>query len=171
MKVASVLLGLLAAANLNAAQQKPPDFAVKMFFGCPGHWIDTATGNYGHQIDATADATAQVRLTADELKEIAAAVDRIAFFDLPSQLRVNEWSDPGNGTLPTAVTITSPEMSVTIEVTKGGRRKSVELQNSSGKAAADSDAGRLQQLVDQILSNYRKRPEVQRLPQPRIFCL
>jgi len=61
--------------------EQPRELAIKMTFGCPGNWIDTAAGTYIKQIDGDTSATARVSLTDVELGSLAASVERARFLN------------------------------------------------------------------------------------------
>lgn len=142
----------------------PKDLSIKLAYGCPGQWIDTAAGTFSTQIDADTIATAKVFLADADRARLARAVDEARFFELPATVAPLAHPD---GT----ITITSGHGGATrLEIYMRGRTHAVSHEPSV-QGAETPELGRFFALTKAIITMFRARPEVSKLPPPQIFCL
>ena len=160
----ALFLGMLLAAQSAAKPQSVPgDFAVKASFGCPSDSIDTAAGTYVRPNGNMSLATANVRLTDGERRQLFDAIDRARFFEMPAELRPQ--SNP-DGT----ITVTSGTMDSLFEVTMNGKTHRVRrLESIRGNPTPELE--RFDALIKEVVEMYRRRREVQKLPPPLFSCL
>jgi hypothetical protein len=145
------------------AGQPPDDFAFKFdFTPCATNTLDTYRNTYTRELGPGQSPVSIPRtLSPEQMAAVYDALGKIAFFDYPSMF-------PGGSRTQGEITTISPSTSYRLEVRSAGVVHVVRWDDKSFPRS--EEASRLLRVLDLIDGFVNDRPEVKRLPQPRVAC-
>ncbi|MFA5910642.1 MAG: hypothetical protein WC815_17825 [Vicinamibacterales bacterium] len=157
-----VVAALVSFGTLQAT--KPPsDFGFQLLSGvCSFEEVDTTQSRYT-RVAPDGRKSAKVKLSHSERQTLFDLVMAAKFFDMPVEIRPP--------VVDGMITVTSPSAEYRLQVRLGGKTHTVSFHHSS--PSMTDEGRRFFQLVQDILSVYRQRREVQRLPKTafEVYCL
>ena len=129
----------------------------------PVNILDTTSGTLVHTpLGDTTSITISLQLTSDELESIYSEAISIGFFEYPSNFVIPDDEVTGRH---------FPAFSYQLSMTNGEKTNSVTWTDDMTTKPSFIKGDQLRNLLDLINKIIQLHPEIQQLPEPKLFCV